>query len=95
MGVTINASNNYISDQGSIIQQYNEYTTSDAVREPRDINMRLDCLEEIRQAVTALEQALSAKDHSKVTKALADYAKAFTSATFSQLASDGLKRLLF
>lgn len=95
MGVTINASNNVILDQGSIVQQYNAYTTSDAVRELRDINLRLGCLEEIREAVTALEQALLTQNQSKVKKTLADYAKAFASATFSQLASEGLKRLLF
>ena len=68
MGVTINASNNYISDQGAIIQQYNEYSSSDAVHELREINAKLDCLDEIHETVTSLDQALSTHEHSKAKK---------------------------
>ena len=95
MGVTINASNNYISDQGAIIQQYNEYSSSDAVHELREIDAKLDCLDEIHETVTSLDQALSTHEHSKAKNTLGDCAKAFASAIFSQLASDGLKRLFF
>lgn len=90
---TFNISGNHFYDDAQMFGQYNEYNMNwDSLEtELNEIKSKLDDTPSLKQAIAELESVVRHREKRKIGQTVAKYAAAFSTTTFANLASEGLK----